>query len=175
MWEIAGGGPHPATSFCLLWRLPTPSRLHLCAVLILTGVGLEVAPSPGERPLRPPQAALTHLLCPGVLGKPFHFLQRSAPSRQETAPVTLERETCPSTEPAREPPCPDPTPPPLPQVSPAPSSSCQASCCWSQEVRVGGGQGRDMGGAGRGPGQAVDGPGSGWGPPLTGPALQSTT
>ncbi|XP_010835993.1 PREDICTED: transmembrane protein 134 isoform X2 [Bison bison bison] len=26
---------------------PSPSRLHLCAVLILTGVGLEVAPSPG--------------------------------------------------------------------------------------------------------------------------------
>ncbi|XP_036716713.1 transmembrane protein 134 isoform X11 [Balaenoptera musculus] len=27
--------------------LPSPSWLHLCAVLILTGVGLEVAPSPG--------------------------------------------------------------------------------------------------------------------------------
>ncbi|XP_036787046.2 transmembrane protein 134 isoform X13 [Manis pentadactyla] len=26
---------------------PSPSRIHLCAVLILTGVGLEVAPSPG--------------------------------------------------------------------------------------------------------------------------------
>ncbi|XP_040112385.1 transmembrane protein 134 isoform X2 [Oryx dammah] len=107
--------------------------LLLGLVLILTGVGLEVAPSPGERPLRPLQAALTPHLGPGVLAKPFHFLQRSAPSQQETAPVTTERETRPSTEPAREPPCPDPTPPPLPQVSPAPSSSCRASCCWSQE------------------------------------------
>lgn len=36
---------------------PSPSRLHLCAVLILIAVGLEAAPSPGERPLLPPQAA----------------------------------------------------------------------------------------------------------------------
>lgn len=35
---------------------PSPSRLHLCAALILIGVGLEVAPSPGERSLLPPQA-----------------------------------------------------------------------------------------------------------------------
>ena len=30
----------------------------------------------------------------GVLGKPFHLLQRSAPSRQEKTPLTSERETC---------------------------------------------------------------------------------
>ena len=152
-----GWRPPPCHQFLPPAAPPSRSRLHLCAVLILTGVGLEVAPSPGERPLRPPQAALTPLLYPGVLGKPFHFLQRSAPSRQETPPLTSERETCPGTEPAWELPCPDRTPPPLPQVSPAPSSSCRASCCWSQEVRVGGGRGQDVGVAGRGPGQAVGG------------------
>lgn len=56
--------------------LPAPcsrSRLPLCAVLILIGVGLEVAPSPGECPLRPPQAALARSSCAGwgrVLGEP---------------------------------------------------------------------------------------------------------
>ncbi|XP_074192882.1 transmembrane protein 134 isoform X1 [Rhinolophus sinicus] len=36
----------PCASSCPLLP-PSPSRLHLCAVLILIGVGLEVAPSPG--------------------------------------------------------------------------------------------------------------------------------
>ena len=51
-------------------------------------------------PLLPPQAAVTPLLCPEVPGKPFHLPQRSAPSRQETAPFTSESETCPGSDPA---------------------------------------------------------------------------
>nr|XP_035923457.1 transmembrane protein 134 isoform X3 [Halichoerus grypus] len=43
---LLGLGPRPAPSACPL-RPPSPSRLHLCAVLILIAVGLEVAPSPG--------------------------------------------------------------------------------------------------------------------------------
>lgn len=92
-------------------------RPHLCAVLILVGVGLEAAPSPGERPStrqQPPWPCA----CGGLAG-PFRRVRAPRP------------------EPARLP----------PQVSPAPSSSCRASCYWSQEVRAGAGAGRGRGGA----------------------------
>lgn len=141
----------PCASSCPLLP-PSPSRLHLCAVLILIGVGLEVAPSPGECPLLPPQSALTPLLCPGFLGKPSP-IPASLPSRWETAPFTAEGETSPGSDthtPSA--PLPDPVPPLLWQVSPAPSSSCLAFSCWSREVRAGAGW--ELGGAEPGVGGA---------------------
>ena len=162
MLGVVGGVPRPAASPCP--RLPpSPSRIHLCAALILIAVGLEVAPSPGERPLLPPQAAgfptreklLQDPRAPNPLGSLL------PPSQQERTPFTAARldQTVTRPPPSVPPRClPALTRPLLLQVSPAPSSSCPASCCWSREVRKGSGQGRAGAGGGPGAGLGADRP-----------------
>lgn len=135
---VAGGGPHPALSYCS--PLP-PSRLHLCAVLVLIGVGLEVAPSPGERPFLPLQAALN---APPPARGPWQALLPSThylPGGNGPSPRTVKLSPNQTLRPRPVPAHPDPAPPLLPQVSPAPSSSCRASCCWSPEVGAAAGAG----------------------------------
>lgn len=144
MLGVAVGGPSSRPLFP-----PSPLRPHLCAVLILVGVGLEVAPSPGERP-------------PTSAGSARSSPVPSDPGQALSPPVT----TLPARKgpgPAEGAPRPDLAPPLLPKVSPAPSSSFRASCCWSQAVRAGGrgGAGRAGGGAWRG-GAGEGRGGAGW-------------
>nr|XP_025860068.1 transmembrane protein 134 isoform X2 [Vulpes vulpes] len=110
--------------------------LLLGLVLILIAVGLEVAPSSGERPLLPPQAnggpprgknSCGTRELPAPSGVCFHPRSRKRSLQPRT--VRLAQAVPPE-------PCPLPpalTLPLLLQVSPAPSSLCPASCCWSRE------------------------------------------
>lgn len=150
---FVGGGPRPAPSARPLLT-HSPSRLHLCAVLILIAVGLEVAPSPGERPLLPPQAAgvpsreelLRDPRAPSPLGSLL------PPSWQETAPSTAERLARAVTPESR------PVPPSLDSAPPPAGVSSAIFFVPGFLLLVPGGANGLRGGAGRGGGGPWAGP-----------------